>query len=269
MNDPTQKPVKTHSKFEPSYSAFVGHQFGLCMPHFAMAGVADDDISMRVAADADTFTLKAPMMVPIKRNMDYFQLPLRALLPKGAELLITNPLRGDDVVAEKVNAVVTQSGVAAWMNTVIGDLYSNNATTAADALGAVLRAYQTYQMAFSRGSLPMHLGMSVFSEHSVRVAYPVGTMTQTADLDVEKLFSYVFNDVDAFLAANAGYIYVEFEDYSLTVQQYSGVVVSTSTVRVNIGKDLVETHVPFRSGNYNYAAQRKRTYPNAWEGNHD
>lgn len=101
-NDPSQKPVKTHSKFTPNYSLYATHQFGLISPFFAMEGVADDDITLRTSVDTDTYTMKAPVMQPVKRSLDYFQVPFRAIMPKNAELLITNPLRGDDVIARVV-----------------------------------------------------------------------------------------------------------------------------------------------------------------------
>lgn len=106
VNEPHSKPVKTHSKFNPNYSLYQTPNFGLNTPVLAMAGVGEDEISVRMNCDIDTFSLKAPTMTPIKRSLDYFYLPLRALLPAGAELLITNPLRGDDVVAKNVNAVI-------------------------------------------------------------------------------------------------------------------------------------------------------------------
>lgn len=243
VNDPTQKPVKTHSKFEPSYSAFVGHQFGVATPHFAMAGVADDDISMRVSADADTYTLKAPMMVPIKRNMDYFQLPLRALLPNGAELLITNPLRGDDVVAANVNAVVSASGVGSWMSTVFAPILSTHSTSLRDAILNVLLCYQPFQMAFSKGSLINHLGMSCFSDHKVVFSVPVGSLTQTYTLDLEPLFNYVFQELDDYIAHNEGFLEITLEDYKL-VNTSSSITVSYTTKSALIGKDQNQTLVP-------------------------
>lgn len=116
VNEPSQKPVKTHSKFSPNYSLYQGPTFGLNTPFFAMAGVADDDISMRLSSDIDTYSLQAPSMTPIKRSVDYFMVPVRCLLPNAAELLITNPLRGDDVVAADVNAVLSASEFNNWLN---------------------------------------------------------------------------------------------------------------------------------------------------------
>lgn len=104
-NDPDKKPVKSRSKFSPNYSLFQTALFGYNSPMAAMEVVPDDKVSIRVASDVDTFTLKAPLMAPVKMNKDYFFAPMRALLPKNAERLITNPVTGDDIDARLVNSV--------------------------------------------------------------------------------------------------------------------------------------------------------------------
>lgn len=104
-NDPDKKPIKSRSKFSPNYSLFQTALFGYNSPMAAMEVVPDDKVSIRVASDVDTFTLKAPLMAPVKMNKDYFYAPMRALLPKNSERLVTNPLTGDDIDARLVNAV--------------------------------------------------------------------------------------------------------------------------------------------------------------------
>lgn len=104
-NDPDKKPIKSRSKFSPNYSLFQTALFGYNSPMAAMEVVPDDKVSIRVASDVDTFTLKAPLMAPVKMNKDYFYAPMRALLPKNSERLITNPLTGDDIDPRLVNAV--------------------------------------------------------------------------------------------------------------------------------------------------------------------
>lgn len=120
INDPGSKPVKNHSTFQPNYSLYQSPVFGLNTPFFAMAGVAGDDISMRLNSDIDTFSLQAPSMTPVKASTDFFMLPMRCLLPNAAELIITNPLRGDDVDAEEANCVLDLSAYSDF----VGDYIS-------------------------------------------------------------------------------------------------------------------------------------------------
>lgn len=116
VNDPDLKPVKGYSKFKPNRSLYQTMCFGLNTPHFAMEVVeGDKNVSVRVASDVDTMTLSAPLMTPVKMHKDYFFVPLRAILPNNAELLVTNPLSGDDVDAEQVNCGYNQADFFSYL----------------------------------------------------------------------------------------------------------------------------------------------------------
>lgn len=115
-NDPDKKPVKSRSHFKPNVSVFQTARFGECTPFYAAEVVPDDqNFSVRSTSDVDTLTLKAPMMGPVRMNKDYFFAPLRAILPNNADLLTTNPLTGDDVVAKAVNCIF-ESGYISRVN---------------------------------------------------------------------------------------------------------------------------------------------------------
>lgn len=119
-NDPDKKPIKSHSKFLPNYSLYQTMLYGWNQPHFAMEVVGDDKINLRCQTDIDTYNLKAPLMFPVKMYHDYFFVPLRAILPHNMDLLITNPLTGEDVVPEDVNAGFDPYQLAAFLDKVIG-----------------------------------------------------------------------------------------------------------------------------------------------------
>lgn len=108
VNDPTLKPVKGHSLFKPNYSLFTTQQFGLIQPHMVAEVVPDDKkVQFRSGTDIDTFSLKAPLMVPVNAHKDHFFVPMRAILPINADLVVTNPLTGDDVDASQVKPMFT------------------------------------------------------------------------------------------------------------------------------------------------------------------
>lgn len=163
VNEASSKPVKTHSKFTPNYSLYVTHQFGFNSPFFAAAAVAGDDISLRTNIDTDTYTLKAPVMQPVKRSVDYFQVPLRAILPRSAELIITNPLRGDDIIASEANAVLDRSSLCSAFNSAKQNLFGSapGGNDLGDRIGMLLRFIQFGSLFFSRGSLINHLGTAL------------------------------------------------------------------------------------------------------------
>lgn len=116
-NDPDKKPVKARSHFKPNVSIYQTARFGEVTPFYGAEIVPDDEnVSIRVNSDVDTLTLKSPLMAPLRMNKDYFFAPLRAILPYNADRLVTNPLTGDDVVAENVNCVIRPDDILRFIN---------------------------------------------------------------------------------------------------------------------------------------------------------
>lgn len=180
-NDPNLKPIKGYSKFQPNMSLYKTHTFGLIEPHFAFDVVPDDKkVQYRSGTDIDTQNLKAPLMTPMRAMKDTFFVPIRALLPHNADLLVTNPLTGQDIDPEKVNTLLffntTTSGstyfgdalesmMHRWWRTVAG--YTGNSGTTgftdsdaymAQLLESNLLAYSLLAPIFSYGSLAQSLG---------------------------------------------------------------------------------------------------------------
>lgn len=180
-NDPNLKPIKGYSKFQPNMSLYKTHTFGLIEPHFAFDVVPDDKkVQYRSGTDIDTQNLKAPLMTPMRAMKDTFFVPIRALLPHNADLLVTNPLTGQDIDPEQVNTLLffntTQNGsyyfgdalegmMHRWWRTVAG--YTGNSGTTgftdsdaymAQLLESNLVAYSLLAPIFSYGSLAQSLG---------------------------------------------------------------------------------------------------------------
>lgn len=222
VSSPTQKPVKTHSKFSPDYSRYDSHVFGLNTPHFVMEGVADDDISMRSTCDVDTFNLKAPLMQPVRRNMDYFQLPLRCLLPHGAELLITNPLQGDDVDPEQVNSVVSAADLKFIVTTFTRGLLTPIAdTNFIDAnIASLIRAWQYFDTILSHGSLPKYLGYNFPGLFGFHIQYgDAQSNSQFLRPTYEQVFDAIFSYIDECLV-DGGFLQVNLSLLEFDPPQY-------------------------------------------------
>lgn len=253
VNEPTQKPVKTHSKFVPNYSLYTTHRFGLNSPHFAMAAVADDDISVRVAADVDTFSLKAPLMQPVRRSMDYFQLPLRCLLPNTSELLITNPLQGDDVIAENVNSVLSADSVTRFnaLFTYLRGLiaYENSTNSnAVNNLRLVIPILIRYQVLFdntlSSGSVLSNLGYNL---NHLKVTLPFidadgSVNTRLASLD--DVFDLLWSTIRSRFKPNGYFVLSGYQPYVTSTGSTS--VLNKFSVRVYPNQELPDDGISFK-----------------------
>lgn len=230
VNDPTQKPVKTHSTFRPNYSLYQSPIFGLNTPFFAMAGVGDDKISMRLNSDIDTFSLQAPSMAPLKRSTDYFMVPLRALLPNTSELIITNPLRGDDVDAPLVQcSIPNHTGYTNFqdflnnLSTQFSTLSQPTAPSTDAEMGAWLasnfRFMQILSRFFSASSLVRNLG------------YDFRNLVYFDKLDANNVPEYF--DFDDIFAVLIGYLRTHLNDQqgnarAITVNYWIPTLVNSS-----------------------------------------
>lgn len=205
-NDPDSKPIKSHSKFLPNYSLYQTMLFGRNTPHFAMEVVADDKINLRVNTDIDTFNLKAPLMFPVKMYKDYFFVPLRAILPQNADLLVTNPRTGMDVVAGNVNCTPKVYSIQSYLTSAayyINLLFEKNTTYSSRynwcrALLAIFSSKQIFDPFASQGALLNYLGHATND-------WLVGTYTDPAtgrevsyDMLIERLISYAKAHISKF-----------------------------------------------------------------------
>lgn len=182
-NDPDRKPVKGRSKFKPNRSLYQTFKFGINQPHLAMEVVEGDKVSIRSASDVDTYNLKAPLMTPVKMQKDYFFAPLRAILPHNADLLITNPLSGDDIEAAYVNAGLDWYDLESKLNVLcqrirplIASINDANQTAQVRAYGAVeslLAVVALIEPFCSEGSLLNYCGfnLSTIMNFGVRSGY--------------------------------------------------------------------------------------------------
>lgn len=246
-NDPNVKPIKHHSNFRPNSTIFHTDRYGEVGPVFAMPVVADDSIQLRVNADVDTYTLKAPVMSPVRRNTTGVYVPLRAILPKNYELFITNPLTGDDIVAGDVNCVTKFDHLLYRLNQVnpttpslssynwfgclnayleaaansSGDRFNDNWRGAFFALTFML---SYFDMFFSKGSIANSLGINLTKLLVVRSYNDLSDPSQKSeklswDKLVDLLASYVYNGVDKFSVKFAKLSYDESQSGFVVVDE--------------------------------------------------
>ena len=174
-NDPDKKPVKGHSHFKPNFSVQHSDLFGLINATYAAQVVPDDrNFSIRCNSDIDTFSLKAPVMTPVKHNKAYFYVPRRAVLPLNADLYTTNPLTGEDITPPSVAPVLLRKNFAdiankfAYQFGLFFKNYASGGTTPGagnynynQIFAAIVNFYQLGSMWFSDASLLNRLGISM------------------------------------------------------------------------------------------------------------
>lgn len=160
------KSIKARSKFDLSHHHLTTLPFGEYVPFFSMECVNGDDIKLRSQHSLNTFTLKSPILSNIRMRKDYFSVPMESILPFNWDKIITNPLFGDDVDADKVNCVldlsVFTSAKDMTYNKSFIDLFnlmfSEGSTWGTSSDGARFNAITILELFFSNGSLLSRLG---------------------------------------------------------------------------------------------------------------
>lgn len=170
VNVAEPKPVRSHSTFQPNYSMYQTFRFGEIGTNVAIEGVAGDKLTLNVESDVDTYTLKAPLMTAVRKIQSYAAVPLRTILPRTAELIITNPVIGDDVNAEMCNCGLPYKTLLKHLQTLCTNFQT--AVRSCESLTeSVLSAYWSVFLRYmpllslfvSKGSLLANLGINLSS----------------------------------------------------------------------------------------------------------
>lgn len=162
QNVPEAQVPRTRSTFPLHYHFFNTHRFGEYIPHYVEDANKDENFPIHSAHDLRSYTLDSPLMQNVKRNKDYFMVPLEAILPLNWEKFFDNPVRGDDVLDDVGPSVenfwrkVGQLNNA--LNGQLSSILGNTSTTAPVALQATLRYLILMEYFYSNGNLLASLG---------------------------------------------------------------------------------------------------------------
>lgn len=168
VNEATPKGVRSHSTFHPNYSFYNTMRFGELTPSLAIEGVSGDRLTVHCQKDIDTYTLKAPLMTAVRQVSAYAAVPMRAVLPNTAELIITNPLVGDDVDAEDCNCGIRYADLRKFVSSLAYSIQANMSKSAGDEiqsnfLDTFFHEFQLLMAICSDGSLMANLGINLSS----------------------------------------------------------------------------------------------------------
>lgn len=101
----------SRSRFDLSYHNYLTPSYGRITPFLKLEGVAGDDLSIRTSNKIRSYTLKSPLMSDVYMQKDFFSVPMQAILPINWDKIFTNPVVGDDVVAENCNCLLNPSDI--------------------------------------------------------------------------------------------------------------------------------------------------------------
>lgn len=99
----------SRSRFDLSYHNYLTPSYGRITPFLKLEGVAGDDLSIRTSNKIRSYTLKSPLMSDVYMQKDFFSVPMQAILPLNWDKIFTNPVVGDDVIAENCNCLLKPS----------------------------------------------------------------------------------------------------------------------------------------------------------------
>lgn len=106
INDQNNAP-QHHNHYDLSYCFAAGERFGEISPVCFAFGVPDDkNFTTRVVQKLKTTSLSSPLLQDLKKNLDYYAVPMKAILPRNWDKLNSNPVIGEDVDASLVNCVI-------------------------------------------------------------------------------------------------------------------------------------------------------------------
>lgn len=140
-----------------SYRHYTTEIFGLLNPFFAMEGVEGDVIPLNSNETVLTHTLSSLLMSKIDKRRDYYNIPMRAIMPRTWELIYTNPTQGDDIpedanccfpLKDFLNQEIYQLGLISSPDSAYSEL-----PLTLSRVGSIIRNVLVWEMFFSDGSL--------------------------------------------------------------------------------------------------------------------
>lgn len=229
QNIPDAHTPRQRSTFPLHYHFFNTQRFGEYFPHYVADMEKNDNFPIHSTHDLRSYTLEAPLMQSVKRNKDYFLVPMEAILPNNWEKFYVNPVRGDDVLDDVGPSVENfWNKVGTFMEKLAYEALQiklNTNITVSQALTAYLRYLIIGEYFYSNGNLLSSLDchgapyVTVQRRSSLEVAsYPTYDLATWDDY-----FDYGISFIAACLAGNVssgigkGYFTLQVDGYMYVV----------------------------------------------------
>lgn len=111
QNEATKKKHSTHNGFPMSYAVATTQRYGDIDPFFYIHTVGGDKIPLQSSHELRSHTLASPLLSGLQMHKEYYEVPMRAILPNTWELIFANPTQGDDVPNDINNPYCSISSV--------------------------------------------------------------------------------------------------------------------------------------------------------------
>lgn len=112
INDGNKVPTN-HHKYNLSYLHACRERFGEANPFVFAYGVPNDkNFTFRIGHELRTTSLASPLLQNLRKNLDFYAVPAKAILPHTWDFLQTNPVIGDDIDPRLTNCLIYLSGEA-------------------------------------------------------------------------------------------------------------------------------------------------------------
>lgn len=207
----------SHSKFDLSYHHFLTPSYGRITPFLKIEGVSGDDLTIRTNSKIRSYTLKSPLLSDVYMQKDYFAVPMECILPQNWNKIFTNPVIGDDVVANDCNCLINPSLIN--FSDMINLAFSSFEKGAGWLPHKGLNALFICEKFLSKGSLFSLMGINLWSclqiQNSTITDAPLNVDLQIADnSDFDDIEDLILGWLRAYCLSNTNPItckYIELD----------------------------------------------------------
>lgn len=96
-----------HNRYPLGYRFANSERFAEINPFFKYRGTdGDKNVLLHSSSTVDSMSLNAPILQSIRKNLDFYQVDMRAILPRTYEYIKSLPEHGDDIDARKANCLI-------------------------------------------------------------------------------------------------------------------------------------------------------------------
>lgn len=168
LNNLSKSTPHRRSKFSLRPDLALTARFGDVTPFLVQNTIPGDKISTRSNISLRTYTLKSPLLQDIKMNREYFNVPMRAILPFNWDKIFVNPNIGDDVPSDAFCSISRSAFIKKFD---ISAVLVDEGVSALN-MSQFLHWYNICEQVFSSGGLCSILGLPVpqldsfFKDHS-------------------------------------------------------------------------------------------------------
>ena len=200
INNPEKSRFQRYNTFsENDYRFFATERYGDISPFYVCNGVPKDKNPLINSHELRTYTLSAPLMSDVYKHKNYFQVPMKAILPNTWDLIFTNPVQGDDVPSD----AYSNCAILSYAQTAVANLstaYGANRTTLtsgniSDWFTHFMHVVTYLESILSSGSLLTYLG---FSGHAIFRTPAFYSYTSSFDAFFDEVIVPIIKSVPSF-----------------------------------------------------------------------